>query len=252
MLIWIIACLMILFGFALSVHGILKYKKKNIVNDAHQNLLIEQEVGIPVVPRQERILSDELMLETPSSELPANNTDDNQHSSHQNVDVEESLSNEQVASESESEHRDAITLFVYPREGVGSATPMIEGMDIIKLMKRYSMLYDVKSGIFYKYNDEKGRGKAWFGMIGIYADEFHRFDLNELSRKGYRALAFFVSLPHSQPLHAFDAMVQVTGMIADELFADVYSKNLDTQELVLIDEVWINSNRAKLQSHIPN
>lgn len=149
---------------------------------------------------------------------------------------------EWCANNQTKQHKDTVVMFVYTKDGIA-----IEGLDVIGLMSYYSMLCDASLGVFYRYDNEIGEGEPWFGMIGIYDDEFQRFDLNELSKKRYSGLAFFVSLPHSQPLPAFDAMVQIVSMIANQLSADIYYKDAVTYELLPINDAWINATRTSLQ-----
>lgn len=223
MLVWIAVFVTVSLGIAIIVRALLKQRPKEQKQINSVTLETHSQLTEAVLPTEQEEMADDVLP-------PQNNhVQTSNDATEPNMDLGQS-------------YQKTIEMFVFPKDEA-----VIEGLDIISLMSYYSMLYDTGLGVFYRYDNDAGKGEPWFGMIGMYDGDFQRFDLNELSKKRYSCLAFFVSLPHSQPLSAFDAMTQIVSMIANQLSADVYYKDTTTHELLPVNDVWINISRASLQ-----
>lgn len=247
MLIWVAVFIMLL-GFIIIMHALFKnglLERKQ----ADEVVLTDVSKNTPTQVSATPSISDEgtkdaMMDEINTNEEVSSYVKDLNESNdvHTPTDFnQEDVMHQQSTMESEN-YQDTLSVYVYPKD----ASQMIEGASIIELMKSYSMFYNPALRWFCRYSNQTGQGELWFSMLGVYANNYQNFDLNDLSKQKYHGLVFFVRLPHPQPVRAFDAMMQMVFMMADELSAYVYHKDQDAEQLALVDDAWISAKSANL------
>ena len=113
-------------------------------------------------------------------------------------------------------NKDALTVLISPKNVFQEVT----GVQVLNFTKTYGMRFGFKK-MFHRHECDDGTGELWFSMLATTHDGVTPFDLNGLPEARFRGLALFILTPHANALKAFDSMMSVAQMIADELDADI-------------------------------
>ena len=95
------------------------------------------------------------------------------------------------------------------------------GKDLLGLVDKYGLKYGAMN-MFHRYENKDGTGVLWFSMMMVDDQTPSAFDLNKLPLQHLDGLILFLSLPHPEAGQAFESMISMAKMMANDLGAELY------------------------------
>lgn len=110
-----------------------------------------------------------------------------------------------------------INISIFPRQSL----QRFAGKDLLGLVDKYGLKYGAMN-MFHRYENKDGTGILWFSMMMVESQVPSAFDLNKLPLQHLDGLILFLSLPHPEAGQAFESMISMAKMMANDLNAELY------------------------------
>lgn len=110
-----------------------------------------------------------------------------------------------------------INISIYPRHQL----QRFAGKDFLGFVDKYGLKYGAMN-MFHRYENKDGTGILWFSVMMVDDGGPSAFDLNKLPMQHLDGLILFLSLPHPEAGQAFESMISLAKMMANDLNAELY------------------------------
>lgn len=110
-----------------------------------------------------------------------------------------------------------INISIFPRHQL----QRFAGKDFLGFVDKYGLKYGAMN-MFHRYENKDGTGILWFSVMMVDDAGPSAFDLNKLPMQHLDGLILFLSLPHPDAGQAFEAMISLAKMMANDLNAELY------------------------------
>lgn len=114
-----------------------------------------------------------------------------------------------------------IGLYLLPTSG----RPM-SGERVLHLLRQYGLRFGEMS-LFHRFEEPTGQGPLMFSVLRYGAEGPSGFDLETMPQDQIDGLAFFLALPSAKAVHGYDMMTSISGLLARDLFANVFDEQMN-------------------------
>jgi cell division protein ZipA len=114
-----------------------------------------------------------------------------------------------------------IGLYLLPSSG----RPM-SGERVLHLLRQYGLRFGEMS-LFHRFEEPTGQGPLMFSVLRYGVEGPSGFDLEAMPQEHIDGLAFFLGLPSEKAIHGYDMMTSISGLLARDLFANVFDEQMN-------------------------